>query len=87
MNQVLLGAIGMASLVAGLLFARFWRSTRERFFLFFAAAFGLEGLGRFLIGFYGSGSEVTPAFYMLRLAAYLLIIVAIVDRNRPRRNG
>jgi hypothetical protein len=84
MNELLLGAIAMASFVAALLFARFWRSTRDRFFLFFAAAFAIEGFDRFLIGVSASASEDAPSFYMLRFVSYLLIIVAIVDHNRPR---
>ena len=32
MEQILLGANAMASLVVGLFFLRFWRDTRDRFF-------------------------------------------------------
>lgn len=85
MTQLLLGAIGMASLVAGLLFARYWRSTRDRFFLFFAASFCVEGINRFLMGASPSASEYQPLFYLIRLGAFLLIIVAIVDKNRSRQ--
>ena len=48
-NLLLLGANAMASLVVGLLFLRFWRDTHDRFFLFFALAFGVEGLNRVAI--------------------------------------
>lgn len=82
MTQLLLGAIGMASLIAGLLFARFWRATHDRFFLFFAASFWLEGMNRFLMGAYPSASEEQPLFYLIRLGAFLLIVVAIVEKNR-----
>jgi hypothetical protein len=84
MNQVLSGAIGMASLVAALFFARFWRTTRDRLFLFFAASFGVEGLSRFAIGLYGQNADDAASFYLMRLLAMLLIIVAIVDKNRSR---
>ena len=33
MPNTLLGVLAMASLTAALLFARFWRTTRDRFFL------------------------------------------------------
>ena len=36
MEQMLTGAIAVGSLVAGLFFFRFWRHTRDRFFLWFA---------------------------------------------------
>jgi hypothetical protein len=39
MDFVLLGAISMASLIAGLFFLRFWKDTGDRFFLFFAVSF------------------------------------------------
>ena len=82
MNQVLLGAIGMASLVAGLFFFRFWQTTGDRLFFFFAASFWVEGVNRFLIGVYSSTSEDEPVYYLIRLAAFLLIVIAIVDKNR-----
>jgi len=41
MNQLLLGAIAMACLTISLFFLRFWQKSRDRFFLFFAASFGL----------------------------------------------
>jgi hypothetical protein len=80
--QLLLGAVGMASLVAGTLFARFWRRTGDRFFLFFAASFWLEGINRFLIGLFRVASEDAPAFYLIRFAAYALILIGIADKNR-----
>jgi hypothetical protein len=83
-NAVLSGAIGTASLVAALFFLRFWRSTRDRFFLYFAISFTLEAGARLLIGATASYGEETPAFYLVRLLAYLLILVAIVDKNRGR---
>ena len=39
MDFMLLGAISMASLIAGLFFLRFWKDTGDRFFLFFAVSF------------------------------------------------
>lgn len=38
-NLMLTGAIALASLLVGLFFFRFWRQTRDRFFLYFALAF------------------------------------------------
>lgn len=87
MNQLLLGAISMASLVVAMFFLRFWRNTRDRFFLFFAIAFGLEGANRTLLGLNQASSEQEPIFYLVRLLSFLLILVAIVDKNRPPRSG
>jgi hypothetical protein len=82
MNELLIGGIATASLLAGLFFFRFWHATRDRFFLFFAISFWLEGLNRFLISRFVGPNEAEPLYYLLRLVAYGLIIVAIVDKNR-----
>ncbi len=84
-NAVLLGAIAMASLVAALLFLRFWRSSRDRFFLFLAASFAIEGVNRAAFALAHERVENEPVYYLVRLCAYALIIVAIVDKNRARR--
>jgi uncharacterized membrane protein HdeD (DUF308 family) len=48
---MLFGAIPMASLIAGLFFLRFWKDTGDRFFLFFAVSFLIEGVNRAALGF------------------------------------
>ena len=87
MNQLLLGAIAMASLIIGLFFLRFWKNTRDRFFLFFATAFGLEALSRTLLGISQGSSENEPLFYLIRLLSFLLILIAIIDKNRTQRSA
>ena len=39
MDPVLTGALVMACALAGLMFLRFWRTTRDRFFACFAVSF------------------------------------------------
>jgi len=87
MPTLILGAVAMASLVAALFFLRFWRDTRDRFFLFFAVAFCVDALGRAALGLTAGSPEHEPFFYGIRLATYGLIIAAIVDKNRPRGAG
>jgi uncharacterized membrane protein HdeD (DUF308 family) len=82
MNQLLLGAIAMANLTIGLFFLRFWKKTRDRFFLFFAIAFSLEGVNRILLGLSYNTNENEPIYYLVRLLAFVLILIAIVDKNR-----
>ena len=84
MNQLILGAVAMASLVAALFFVRFWRDTGDRFFLLFALAFGLDALTRALLGTIAFSQEEEPLFYMLRLVTFVIIIIAVVDKNRKR---
>ncbi len=81
-NAVLLGAIAMASFVAAMFFLRFWRHTRDRFFLFFAISFFIEALNRAALGLTTISKEQEPLFYLVRLCAFGLIMIAIVDKNR-----
>ena len=82
MNAMLMGAIAVASGVAALFFLRFWRSTRDRFFLYFALSFGIEAVNRVALAWVGAESELQPVFYLVRVVAYGLIVLAIVQKNR-----
>ena len=84
-SAVLQGAVAMASGVAALFFLRFWRQTRDSFFLFFAAAFAIDALARFVLGFAELSEETQPLVYSARLITFGLIIIAIIRKNRPSR--
>ena len=84
MDAVLVGGIATASLVAGLFFFRFWRTSGDRFFLYFALSFWIEGAQRFVVFQIIGNDEASPLYYLPRLVAYGLIIAAIVDKNRRR---
>lgn len=86
LNAMLSGAVATASLVIALIFLRFWRSSGDRLFLFFALSFGLQAISRVLVDTVTVSDEHTPLAYLLRLVAYGLIVYAVVDKNR-RRNG
>jgi hypothetical protein len=79
------GAVAMASLVAALFFLRFWRQTRDRFFLLFSLAFALDALTRLVIALSDITDEQEPFYYLARLAMFGLILVAIIDKNRTAR--
>ena len=81
LNAFILGMLVMAAAVAGTFFLRFWRRTRDRLFAIFAAAFYLLGVNWLLLAIY-AGDEINSAVYAIRLLAFVLIIVAIVDKNR-----
>lgn len=82
MEHFMMGAIAMASCVAAVFFLRFWRVTGDRLFGIFALSFLLLGLTRLGLAMSSDHSEVNTSWYWLRLAAFLLILVAIVDKNR-----
>ncbi len=78
----LLGVIVAASLTAGAFFIRFWRQTRDQLFLLFGAAFIIEGLNRLVFLFLENPDEGNPVVFGVRLFAYLLILAAIIRKNR-----
>jgi hypothetical protein len=84
MEQFMMGAIAMASVIVAIFFLRFWRDTGDRLFAMFSLSFFLLGLTRV-----GLAMSPEPTFaeghthwYWARLAAFILILVAIADKNR-----
>ena len=78
------GMLAMGYLVAALFFLRYWRRTRERLFGAFAIALLLLALQRVLLAADLAIVEDRTWYYVLRLAAFVLILLAIVDKNRQR---
>jgi hypothetical protein len=82
MDKLLMGAIALGSLLVALFFLRFWNRSRDPFFLYFAASFALEGCNRVALAVVPYAREDEPLFYMVRVVAYGLILVAIWQKNR-----
>jgi hypothetical protein len=82
MNAFVWGALTLASSLAGLFFLRFWRTSRDRLFVFFAAAFWVLALNWLTLGVANTTFEHLHYVYSLRLVAFVLIIAGIVDKNR-----
>ena len=76
------GALAAGYAVAGLFFLRFWSRTRDRLFLMFAVAFWLLSVQRIATVVTASWLEDSTSLYVLRLVAFLIILVAIIDKNR-----
>ena len=76
------GAIVMGFVVAGLFFLRFWKRTHEGLFVAFAFAFWLLGLTQALLAFTDIPVEERSWLYLLRLAAFSLILISIWVKNR-----
>ncbi len=83
------GAIAMGYLVAALFFLRFWRRTRDSLFAIFSLAFCLLAANSAAFPLAGvSRAEGEGWLYLFRLAAFSLIILAILGKNMragPRR--
>jgi hypothetical protein len=82
LNYLLSGAIVTAAIVIALFFLRFWKQTRDSFFLYFSAAFVLEAVHRLLSAFNPLHDEEAALYYLLRLSSYSLILLAIIRKNR-----
>lgn len=76
------GAAAMSCAVAAMFFGHFWRMSRDRFFLFFVAAFVAQGLNWLGLAVVQPSVESKHWFYLLRLVAFVAIIIAIIDKNR-----
>lgn len=87
MDQILRGAVAMGFWVAGLFFLRFWRQTRDRLFALFALAFFILSVNRAGLAISALRGETADYQYWIRLVAFLLILAAILDKNRPRRTS
>lgn len=85
MNQFLLGALTMASLVAALLFLRSWWLGRDRLFFCFALAFVAFAANWMALALVEMATEGRYIVFLLRLAGFLCIIAGILDKNRRSR--
>jgi hypothetical protein len=84
MEGLVAGALGAGFLIAGLFFLKFWRRTGDGLFLAFSAAFGLMAVGNALPVLMGTPHEERSGIYLFRLAAFVLIIVAVLAKNLRR---
>jgi hypothetical protein len=85
MNALILGAVAMASFTAGMFFIRFWVQTRDRLFLAFAVAFGIDASTRVALATAViAGAENEPLIYIGRLISFLVILAGIADKNWRR---
>ena len=81
---LLSGAMVAGHAIIGLFFLRFWTRSRDDLFLAFAAAFWLLAINQLMVAIYGATAEARAPLYLLRLAAFALIIFAIVRKNMGR---
>jgi uncharacterized membrane protein HdeD (DUF308 family) len=85
-SAFLLGVIAAFSVIAGVFFVRFWRETRDSFFLAFAVFFFVEAGNRVALLFLSRPNEGSPWIYVIRLVALLIILAAILHKNYGPRS-
>ncbi|MET4804358.1 DUF5985 family protein [Bradyrhizobium sp. LB11.1] len=82
-SSVLAGAAATASLTVALFFLKFWRRTKDSFFLLFAAAFAIDAISRFVLGMVQISDAAEPVYFVPRLVTFGLIALAIIKKNAP----
>lgn len=83
-NVMLAGGTAALSATAALLFLRSYRRTRERLFVWFAVAFAVLAVNRVALRLAAEATHPPTVFYVIRLASFALLLVAILDKNRAR---
>jgi hypothetical protein len=81
-NAFLSGAVMLGAAAVGLIFLRSWIRTRDRLFAMFALAFWLLAAERWLLLLVPPEAEMRSFVYLVRLAAFVVIVLAVVDKNR-----
>jgi hypothetical protein len=84
MHPFLNGVSACGSLIAGVLFLKFWRESRERLFVWFALAFWMFAVNWGAISLLQPADEARYLYFVPRLMGFLLILAAIIDKNRRR---
>ena len=87
MKYYVWGVLAMSTLVAAMLFLHYRRSTRDRLFLFFSAAFALMAVQWTASALAGTDEADHPYLLLLRLGAFLSIIAGVMDKNRRDRSS
>jgi hypothetical protein len=87
MLDFLSGMVAMGFLVAAVFFVRFWKRTGDSLFAIFAASFALLALGQATSTLARAYVENETWLFLLRLAAFLFLLVGILVKNlkEPQR--
>ena len=80
----LLGVIATASLTVGLFFCMYWRRSRDVLFLAFAISFTILAFNNASLLSSSHPNEARPSYYLVRLAAFLIIFAGILKKNYGR---
>lgn len=82
MLAFLWGACAFGAAAVAVFFARFYSLTRDRLFIFFSSSFGILAAHWLVLTLRSREHPATPLVYAVRLVAFLLFAVGVVDKNR-----
>jgi hypothetical protein len=86
MQNFMFGVITMGFLIAGLFFLKFWRRSGDALFVIFAIAFWLLAVNQAIVALIAVPQDEQSWAYLLRLAAFVLLAVAIIYKNAAGRS-
>ena len=81
------GLLTMGFLAVALFFLRFWRRSGDFLFACVSGSFLLMACNQAIPVLFSSSSEEQAGIYLLRLAAYAVIIVGILAKNVTGQKG
>jgi hypothetical protein len=81
MALFLSGMTTMGFVIASLFFFRFWRRTRDEIFVYFGASFCILAVSQAIGSLAEIPSDDRTWIYLLRFAAFTLLVVGIVVKN------
>lgn len=87
MAQFLSGMATAGFLVAALFFVRFWRRTQDLLFAAFGIAFLLFAASQASSLMFAAPQDDTTWTYVLRLAGFVLLLIAIAGKNFSRKKA
>jgi uncharacterized membrane protein YbhN (UPF0104 family) len=87
LNGFVTGRTTMSFIVIGVYFVKFWTRTRDSLFIAFAIAFWLLAANQALLSLDTVPREERSWIYLLRVAAFIFIAIAIVRKNARTRSG
>jgi hypothetical protein len=81
MSAFLSGMTTMGYVIAGLFFFRFWWRTSDVLFVYFGISFFILAVSQAASALAAIPSEDLTWIYLLRLAAFTLLIIGIIQKN------
>lgn len=83
LTQFFSGIAALGAWIGAVYFFKFWLKTRDRLFWMFSVSFCLMALERFVLVLQTSAIQEEYSYvYLIRLIAFIIIIVAVIDKNR-----
>jgi hypothetical protein len=80
MDMFLQGTITAGYAICSLFFLRYWKQTKDRLFIWFSISFFVLMINRTLLAYY-SNEDDSVVLYSIRLFAFVIILLAIIDKN------